>query len=172
LRSRILLFLLIGCLTACTTAPAPKDNYTLYLVRHAEKQADGSRDPELTEAGTHRAENLAGWFEDKDISDIWSSDYKRTRDTAKPTVSRLGLKLNIYDPRDLSALSETLLSNQNNALIVGHSNTTPELARLLCNCVVVIEDMNESEYDRLIIISIGSSGTQIRTLMQNNLPQP
>jgi broad specificity phosphatase PhoE len=70
-------------LTACTTALVSKDNFELYLVRHAEKQADGSRDPELTEAGTHRADNLAGWFEDKNISDIWSSDYKRTRDTAK-----------------------------------------------------------------------------------------
>jgi phosphohistidine phosphatase SixA len=170
LRSRIFLFLLIGCLTACTTAPAPKDNYTLYLVRHAEKQADGSRDPELTEVGTHRAENLAGWFEDKNISDIWSSDYKRTRDTAKHSLSKLGLKLKIYDPRDLSALSETLLSNQNNALIVGHSNTTPELARLLCNCE--IEDMDESEYDRLIVISIGNSGAQTATLLQNSLLQP
>jgi phosphohistidine phosphatase SixA len=170
LRSRILLFLLIGCLTACTTAPAPKDNYKLYLVRHAEKQTDGSRDPELTEAGTHRAENLASWFEDKDIRDIWSSDYKRTRDTANPSLSRLGLKLKIYDPRDLNALSETLLRNQNNALIVGHSNTTPELTRMLCNCD--IEDMNDSEYDRLIVISIDSSGARVGTLTQNNLPQP
>ncbi len=168
--SRILLILLICCLTACTTAPASKDNFELYLVRHAEKQADGSRDPELTEAGTQRAENLTVWFEDKNINDIWSSDYKRTRDTAKPTVSKLGLELNIYDPRDLNALSETLLRNQNNALIVGHSNTTPELARLLCDCD--IEDMDESEYDRLIVISIGNSGAQDRTLTQNNLPQP
>jgi 2,3-bisphosphoglycerate-dependent phosphoglycerate mutase len=169
LRFRILLILLIGCLTACTTAPASKDNYTLYLVRHAEKQADGSRDPELTEAGTQRSENLARWFEDKDIRDIWSSDYKRTRDTAKPTLSKLGLKLKIYDAHDLSALSETLLSNQNSALIVGHSNTTPELARLLCDCD--IDDMDDSEYDRLIVVSFDNSGAQVRTLIQSNLPQ-
>ena len=169
MQSRIILFLLICCLTACTTAPASKDNYKLYLVRHAEKEADGSRDPELTEAGTHRAENLAGWFEDKDIRDVWSSDYKRTHDTAKPTLSKLGLKLKIYDAHDLSALSETLLSNQNNALIVGHSNTTPELARLLCNCD--IDDMDDSEYDRLIVVSFDNSGAQVRTLIQSNLPQ-
>lgn len=166
MRSRVLLFLLIGCLTACTTAPSSEGSYTLYLVRHAEKQADGSRDPELTEAGRHRSDNLANWFEDKDIRDIWSSDYKRTRDTAQPTLSRLGLKLNIYDPRDLPALSETLLSNQHNTLIVGHSNTTPELARLLCNCE--IEDMDESEYDRLIVISIIDSEKQTRTLQQSS----
>ncbi len=152
MRSPVILILLACCLVACATTPGAKDNFTLYLVRHAEKQADGSRDPELTEAGTLRAENLAGWFEDKDIRNIWSSDYKRTRDTAKPTLSRLDLKLKIYDPRDLPALSESLLSNQNNALIVGHSNTTPELARLLCDCE--IEDMDDSEYDRLIVVSI------------------
>ncbi len=166
--SRILLILLICCLTACTTAPASKDNFELYLVRHAEKQADGSRDPELTEAGTHRSEDLARWFEDKDIRDIWSSDYKRTRDTAKPSVSRLGLKLKIYDAHDLSTLSETLLGNQNNALIVGHSNTTPELARLLCQCE--IEDMDESEYDRLIVISVINGETQAKILQQHQLP--
>jgi broad specificity phosphatase PhoE len=166
-QSRIILFLLICCLTACTTAPASKDNYTLYLVRHAEKQADGSRDPELTEAGTHRAENLAGWFEDKDIRDVWSSDYKRTRDTAKPTLSKLGLKLKIYDAHDLPALSETLLSNQNNALIVGHSNTTPELARLLCDCD--IDDMDDLEYDRIIVVSIVNAKTHVKILQQDQL---
>lgn len=170
MQSRILLFLLICCLTACTTAPVSQENYNLYLVRHAEKQTDDGRDPELTEAGMHRAENLAGWFEDKDIRYVWSSDYKRTRDTAKPTLSKLGLKLKIYDAHDLSALSETLLSNQDNALIVGHSNTTPELARLLCDCD--IDDMDDSEYDRLILISIDSSGARVGTLTQNNLPQP
>ena len=164
MRPQILLILLICCLTACTTAPASKENFELYLVRHAEKQADGSRDPELTKAGTLRAENLAGWFEDKAIRDIWSSDYRRTRDTAKPTRSRLGLKLKIYDAHDLPALSETLLSNQNNAFVVGHSNTTPELARLLCNCD--IDDMDDSEYDRLIVVSVIDGIPHAKTLQQ------
>jgi len=160
----IILFLLAGCLTACQTAPGPNDTFKLYLVRHAEKQADGSRDPELTETGKLRSANLANWFEDKNIRDVWSSDYKRTRDTAKPTLSRLGLELNIYDPGDLPALRKVLLSNQNNALIVGHSNTTPELARLLCQCD--IDDMDDSEYDRLILISIIDGEAHIDTLRQ------
>ena len=172
MRAQILLLLLACCLTDCVAATDTDTDksYKLYLVRHAEKQSNVSLDPALTEAGKHRSVTLAIWLDDQDIQDIWSSDYKRTRDTAQPTLARLGLELNIYDPRDLLSLSETLLSNQNNALIVGHSNTTPELARLLCDCD--IEDMDESEYDRLIVISIGSSGTQVRTLMQNNLPQP
>ena len=167
MRLRVLLFVLTSFLIGCAAATDKSSDYTLYLVRHAEKQADGSRDPDLTGAGKHRSENLASWFEDKDIRDIWSSDYKRTCNTAKPTLSRLGLELNIYDPRDLSTLSETLLNNQNNALSVCHSNTTPELARLLCNCD--IEDMDESEYDRLIVISVTSGETKAEILQQDRL---
>lgn len=162
MRSALILILLASCLAACT--PAQDDDYTLYLVRHAEKQADGSRDPALSEAGELRSEKLAGWLEDKDIQDIWSSDYNRTRETAKFTQSRLGLELSIYDPSDLKTLSETLLSNRKNALVVGHSNTTPELARLLCNCD--IDDMGESEYDHMIEITVIDGQHQAKTLRQ------
>ena len=169
MRFSLILYFLLCCLTACATAPGTKDGYTLYLVRHAEKQADGSHDPELTGAGRRRSENLSEWLADKDIRDVWSSDYKRTRDTARPTLSRLGLDLIIYDPRDLTALSRTLLSNQENALVVGHSNTTPELARLLCECEIV--DMDDSEYDRLIVISITDGKPRANTIYQEFKPR-
>jgi len=167
---RILLFALICCFIGSATAANKDDNYTLYLVRHAEKQSDGSRDPALTEAGKTRAEQLADRFQDKNLTEIWSSDYKRTRDTAMPTVFRLGLELSIYDPRDLTDLVKDLLHQQRTALIVGHSNTTPELARLLCDCYIA--DMDESEYDRLIVVSVTGSKTKVRTLQQSFLNQP
>ena len=105
----MLLILLAACCMGCATATDTDTSYRLYLVRHAEKQPDGSRDPVLTEAGKHRSKQLANWLRDKGIEDIWSSDYKRSRDTAKPLISRLGLELSIYDPRDLAALAAKLL---------------------------------------------------------------
>ncbi len=164
MRFSVILLVLICCLVACATAPGAKDNFTLYLVRHAEKQADGSRDPELTEAGKQRSERLASWLKDKDIQQVWSSDYKRTRYTAEPTLSKFGIDLIIYDPSDLTALREKLLSNRKNALVVGHSNTTPQLARLLCNCE--IDDIDDSEYDRLIVVPTVDGEAQTRTLRQ------
>jgi len=169
MRLRILLFALSCCFIGSATAANKDASYTLYLVRHAEKQSDGSQDPVLTEAGKTRAEQLATWFEDKDIEEVWSTDYKRTRDTAMPTASRLGLELSIYDPRDLADLVKTLLHQQRTALIVGHSNTTPELARLLCDCSIA--DMDESEYDRLIVISVAGGKTKTKTLQQDHLFQ-
>ena len=167
MRIRLLIVLLTCCFISNTNASDEDANYTLYLVRHAEKQQDGGRDPELTKEGKARSKQLANWFQDKNIKDIWSSDYKRTRDTAQPLVSRLGLELSIYDPRNLADLVVQLQHNQRTTLIVGHSNTTSELARLLCDCS--IPDMDESEYDRLIVISVTDGKTEARTLEQDQL---
>ena len=167
MRLQILIFLIACCFTGNVIAT---DNYTLYLVRHAEKQQDGSRDPALTETGKNRSRQLASWLRDKDINAIWSSDYIRTRDTANPLLAQLGLKLGIYDPGNQLVLVENLLNKQKTALIVGHSNTIPELARLLCECSIA--DMKDSEYDRLIVVSISNTETQVKTLQQNHIVQP
>ena len=169
MRVRVLFILLLTVVlgTACTAQPQPDDSYTLYLVRHSEKQADKGKDPDLTEAGNYRSEQLANWLQDKGIRKIWSSDYQRTRNTAGPLVSKLGLKTTLYDPRDLLALANELLENRENALIVGHSNTTPELTRLLCECD--INDMDESEYDHLFVVSVSGDKTKVETLNQSLL---
>jgi hypothetical protein len=159
MRLPVLLLLLVFGLTGCANTPGTNNAYTLYLVRHAEKQSDDSRDPLLTAAGKHRAEQLAIWFQDKDIRDIWSSDFHRTRDTAGPALDRLGLKLKIYQPGELDSLSELLLKKRHNA--------APDLARLLCRCT--IHDMDDSEYDQLIEISITGGETQVKTLQQSSL---
>ncbi|MDX2417624.1 MAG: phosphoglycerate mutase family protein [Xanthomonadales bacterium] len=167
---RILLLLLLGCCIGNINTNAAGDSYKIYLVRHAEKQTDAGKDPGLTDAGVFRAEQLTTWFQDKDIREIWSSDYRRSRDTVEPLLLSLGLELTLYDPRDLQALAKDLLDRRNNALVVGHSNTTPELARLLCGCVV--SDMDDSEYDRLIVVVVTDGEKRIETLIQNTLFQP
>jgi phosphohistidine phosphatase SixA len=164
MRIQLLIFLLFCCFSGEAFGSDANDSYTIYLVRHAEKVQDGSRDPELTEIGRQRSAALADWFIDKDIEDIWTSDYKRTRDTAAPILSKLDIDLTLYDPRNLPQLTENLLAQQHNALIVGHSNTTPQLARLLCKCEIA--DMDESEHNRLIIVSVKGDETEVRTLLQ------
>ena len=164
MQTRILLFLLICC-TYSNTCVAETDNrHTLYLVRHAEKQTDDSRDPGLTASGKTRSEKLANWLLDKNITTIWSSNYKRTRDTAAPLLSKSGLELRVYDPKNQTEFASMLLSQQHNSLVVGHSNTIPELARILCDCTIA--DMEESEYDRLITVSVIDQRIHVETLRQ------
>ena len=67
----------------------------MYLVRHAET-SDESRDPPLTAAGRERAELLSDIFRDADITDIHTTDFERTRDTAKSISDRLGIEPRLY----------------------------------------------------------------------------
>ena len=165
-----LLCILLACAfaSACASeAGGGNDHYTLYLVRHAEKLADDGDDPGLTAAGLQRAGQLANWLHDRGITDIWSSDYRRSRDTAGPLASALGRDLMLYDPHDLPALAAELRVKGHNALIVGHSNTTPDLARLLCACA--ISDMDDTDYDQLIVISVNENEKHVETLSQQVL---
>jgi len=170
MKALILSTLLAISLSVSADSEDTYSKYTLYLIRHAEKELDGSRDPVLTEVGKNRAEQLAKWFQSKGLEDIWSSDYHRTRDTVKPLLAKTGRKLMIYDPGDQTVLVKQLKDRQQTALIVGHSNTIPELARLLCKCTIA--DMEDTEHNRLIVISIIDDAVMARTMKQNHLFHP
>jgi broad specificity phosphatase PhoE len=104
---------------------------TIILVRHAEK-VDASQDPELTEAGKQRAEHLAKIVKKYKPGAIYSTDFKRTRDTAAPMAARRRLKVEIYDPKKPADLIDTIMKSKTKRfMIVGHSNTIPGLANLL-----------------------------------------
>ena len=62
------------------------DCSTFYLIRHAEKVRTNKseRDPKLNEKGILRALNWKEYFLDKDITKIYSTNYKRTLETVKP----------------------------------------------------------------------------------------
>ena len=169
MRTVFLTLLITCCFSANAIAIDSHSHYKLYLIRHAEKQLDGSKDPVLTAVGQHRSEQLAKWFQNKNIDDVWSSNYHRTRDTVEPLLTESGLELSLYNPGDQSVLVKKLLDRQHNALIVGHSNTIPELARLLCECSITA--MDESEHNRLIVVAVDGGEMMVETLQQNLLFQ-
>ena len=124
---------------------------TLFLLRHAEKR-DGIN-PNLSEAGKARAEHLVSMLKDKEIKHIFSTNYNRTLETVKPLSQKLGIVITHYNPRQLTALVKQLKTLKGNTVIVGHSNTTPQLAKLLTDHDVTI---NEDQFDRLFVIEGGT----------------
>ena len=132
----------------------------IYLVRHAEK-LDDSRDPPLNEAGKHRADLLADILQDAGITAIWSTEYQRTLATARPLASRLGLEVRAYHAGELGAFAAILLRTPGRHLVVGHSNTTPDLIRALGG--EPHGAFKDSEYDRLY--TIVASGGQATTVL-------
>ena len=107
--------------------------FTIYLVRHAEKDLSSNNysDPPLTLCGIKRSESLCRFFSAVDLDAIYSTNYNRTQNTAQPTATAQGLDIKEYKPGDLRGLSKLLLENKQDALVVGHSNTTAVLAGFL-----------------------------------------
>ncbi|MET3930961.1 broad specificity phosphatase PhoE [Lysobacter sp. OAE881] len=159
--------LLLSCLSllsACTSAPhaeaAQTDaSMTFVIVRHAEKVPDGSKDPPLTDAGHARAQALAKRLSSMPVIAVYTTPFQRTRQTATPTAQEHGLPLIEYDAK-LPASEFAAQLKQRHAgqtvLVVGHSNTVPDIAAALCSCDVA--PMSEAEYDRLMTVRIDASG--------------
>ena len=129
----LFLFLLILTLQSCGSLKN-KGIYTIYLVRHSEKEVSASMygsDPPLTPCGKKRSESLSNFLKDVPIEVIYSTDYTRTKNTALPTAQSKGLDIQQYDGETLEEFSKLLLRRKQDALVVGHSNTTGVLAGLL-----------------------------------------
>ena len=155
---KIKLMILLLLLTACNAS----DNETskqsaatianeIFLVRHAEKQT--GNDPSLTPEGRERATTLARILGDKGLTHIHSTNYRRTIETAAPIAAQTGLEIEQYDPRDLASFADELRAAPGIHLVVGHSNTTPQLAEALGGEPGSPID-EQSEYDRLYVISL------------------
>ena len=148
-------------------AQAPNESTVIYLVRHAEK-VDDSRDPPLSELGLERALLLAQMLRDADLTHLHSTDLERTRDTANPIALQTGLKVQIYNPQHLTEFAGLLRSIPGRHLVVGHSNTTPQLVRLLGGKSSEIAD---DEYDRLYVLTIQPMGGATTVLVRFGTPR-
>jgi broad specificity phosphatase PhoE len=168
MRTPGLLFAILSAalLAACATQPGgpsiqPSGSPTLevVVVRHAEKLAEGG-DPALSDAGRARAQRLAELLRDTPLVAAYSTDTQRARQTAKPSADEHGLAPTIYDPRVPPAEFVARLREMHphgTVLVVGHSNTAPEIAAALCRCGV--EPMAETEFDRVMRVRFAADGT-------------
>lgn len=102
----------------------------VYVMRHLHTP-QGSTDPDLTSVGRQHALLLDRWFRGKRLKAIYISNYRRTRQTVTPLVARLGLEPKVYDPADSAALVVNVGQETGPVLIVGHSNTVPDLVEQL-----------------------------------------
>jgi len=144
---------------------------TVYLVRHAEKSIVGD-DPVLTEAGRQRALELASLLHGARIDAIYSTDFARTRQTAAPLAEQLGQEIRIYDWNRMNELASALIRAGGRYLVVGHSDTTPELVAALGGEPGPAID-EPAEYDRLYVVSIDAEGrvaTDLRRYGQRYAP--
>lgn len=150
--------LLLALALLCGPA-AQADPEWVILVRHAEKASTPSGDPDLSEAGRQRAEQLAALLQDAGITHILTSDRRRTQQTAAPLAQRLGLQPQAIATRGgdhLAALLAAVRAQQGGTLlVVGHGNTVPALLAALGG--PRLPDLCEHRYAQLWLLHAASA---------------
>jgi broad specificity phosphatase PhoE len=155
-----LCFILLSCGTSVFAQNTPT---VVLLVRHAEKATNDPADPDLNEAGRLRAQTLVNVS--GDVSAIYTTQYKRTQQTAQPLADKLNLTLTKVEiTRENSAGYAAALAKQIRAkhagrtvLVVGHSNTIPPITEALSGVKVPAFD-EATEFDRLTVVIIPKKG--------------
>jgi broad specificity phosphatase PhoE len=122
----------------------------VFVVRHAEKQPAG-KDPALSPAGEARARALAALLGNAEVGAIYTSELRRTAQTAEPLAKARGIAPRVFPARDVTALVRVLREHPSErALVVGHSDTVPKiLAALGCSEKITLADQ---EYDALFVV--------------------
>ena len=155
MKSRLLLLLvMVAALTAASAEPF------VVIVRHAEKAVEGGNDPSLSAAGIARAEVLAQMLRDSKITSIFTSEFKRTQQTAAPTAKLFGITPTVVPGKDATALTAKLKNLNGNALVVGHGNTIPDLVKSLGIDERI--EIHESDYDQIFILTLGETPQLLR----------
>jgi phosphohistidine phosphatase SixA len=130
---------------------------SVFLVRHAER-ADTAKgaapmmgtDPDLSDAGRRRAQSLAAMLKDAGITAIFVTEYKRTQQTAAPLAKALGLTPVVITSKDTPGLVTRLQASKGNVLVVGHSNSVPNVITGLG--IAKAPPIADDEYDNLFIV--------------------
>lgn len=136
---------------------------TVVVVRHAEKELGTIEDPPLSQAGEQRAELLARTYGGRDgvgrLAAVFASDTRRSQRTAAPVAARLGISVTTVPAADVDGLLRRI-GNQyrgRSVLIIGHSNTVPEIVRRLSGNPGV-PPMPEDDYSTMYVVTVPTLG--------------
>lgn len=138
----------------------------IYIVRHAEKEA--GKDPSLTSAGNTRAGDLMRFLQNRSIEKIYVSQYRRTQNTG----DSLRLQLNIDT---VHYLADTVCDDLVNAimqhsdfgktiLIIGHSNTIPQIIRKFGVHDYPYGDIADNDYDNLFLVTYKKGKAKLESM--------
>lgn len=162
----VIIFLMISILTSSVIMAA---DTMVIVVRHAEKATDDPKDPSLSEQGSARANNLAAVLKDSNLKAVYSTQFRRTQLTGTPAAAMNGLQVQsreVNKQNDKTYVADLIKEikkkhSGETVLIVGHSNTVPEIVKYLTGKDV--SPIGENEFDRIYIITLGKNPRLIST---------
>jgi 2,3-bisphosphoglycerate-dependent phosphoglycerate mutase len=145
------------------TAFAQKTTITTFiLVRHAEKVADGTKDPELKPEGNERAARLAAMLKQTKVDAIYSTDFKRTKKTVLPYATAMNLSVNTYEAFKENEIESMLKKHAGGTILIsGHSNNIPWIANRLLG-KEEYGDFADDDYGNIFIVSVVEKGNVVK----------
>ena len=153
---RLALILSISLLLASGTDAAP----VIFIVRHAEKASTADKDPDLSPEGQKRANALADILKDSYITSVFVTKFKRTQETGAPTARAAHLTPTVVPENEIGALPKQLRALNGNALVVGHSNTIPDLLKALGIATPI--SVPENDYGEIFVVLVGDTPQLLR----------
>ncbi|MFT4642301.1 MAG: 2,3-bisphosphoglycerate-dependent phosphoglycerate mutase [Candidatus Azotimanducaceae bacterium] len=160
MKTKLILFLSVIVMVLSCEIQNKENSTTYYLIRHAEKENDGTKNPHLSKKGLERVEKLKTFFANKKINAVYSTDYWRTKETAIPIAEINSLSIELYNPDSLKIDSLIKKDKHKNVLIVGHSNTTPFLVNEILN-ESKYQVISEDVYNEIFIVKVNRKGEVI-----------
>jgi broad specificity phosphatase PhoE len=156
MKKRLLTVLPIVVFAAVFTYGAYGQSKVIVLVRHAEKDTSVANDPDpaLSIEGLARAKKLEKAVRRFKPYEIFSTNTRRTRQTAEPIAERRRKPIQTYDAsKHQELIGRILASRRRHFLVVGHSNTVPFLANLLVK-KEVFRQVPDSEHGIIWVIRL------------------
>jgi 2,3-bisphosphoglycerate-dependent phosphoglycerate mutase len=162
------LFLVLLLAHLNLSALAQEQVTTFILIRHAEKDlTQSTNDPDLSPEGKKRARKLAELLNETDVTAIYSTPYKRTRQTVEVLAAQKGLSILEYTANKEEEINVMLNAHAGGTIVVsGHSNTVPWFANKLLG-VEKYRPWEDGDYDNVWVISVVEKGTSAKLLWLN-----
>jgi broad specificity phosphatase PhoE len=162
----VIVFLFFSIFSSATVLAA---DTMIIVVRHAEKSTDDAKDPSLSAQGNARANKLAEVLKNAGVKAVYTTQYKRAQQTGLPTATQVSLQIVVRPVNKENAetytsdlLKEILKKHHGETvLIVGHSNTVPEIVKHLT--YIDVNPILEDEFDRLYVITLGKKPRLVST---------
>ena len=166
----IFMFCLLWMMTLMTFSTQAQT--TVWIVRHAEKDLKNPSDPDpaLSIDGQERAKDLASLLLQKRVLAVYSTRFKRARQTAEPTAYGHGVTVQTYDPADPAAFAASVLRQHKggSVLIVGHSNTVLELVEAF-GIKRPMPALSEDDYNYVFAVTVQDNSIQLQTSQYGKL---
>jgi broad specificity phosphatase PhoE len=141
------------CLLVLVFVSVASAQPVVVIVRHGEKAANGGSDPDLSSAGRARADALSRILKDSGIVAIFTTEFKRTQETAAPTATSTHVTPTVVAAKDTASLVAKLHQVSGNALVVGHGDTIPNIIKALGISVPI--NIPDADYSELLIVTLG-----------------